>query len=277
MSERGEHRAIYTVLLQSPEFLELSPDGQLVWFHLKLMLGPAGIDVIPAAEAQLEETTGMGSERVRDGISDAIEVGLLRRERNVLWIPNGLRFEPSRSLENENHVKSIVRHIGGLPKLAIVNDFAEYYGLEPPFPELCPAGCPSDGIPDHGKRRTENGKRKTETLSTPREAHPVFGSLEELTIRSLKGLYGWAAEGIEGTDEAVWPDGVVGDQRERCLQIAVQRLEGEGKSYNGRLFRRILETVIREQTGPRKADPVDTKASKRRRRSPLPDPEVSHA
>lgn len=72
----------------------------------------------------------------------------------------------------------------------------------------------------------------------------VFGSLSEYNISAIKGLYGWADR--EGTDERVW-NGQTMDERVRCIQIAVQRLEGEGKTYNNRFFRSILIGVIDEQ------------------------------
>lgn len=214
MSERGEHRAIYTVLLQSPEFLELTPEGQLVWFHLKLMLGPCGIDVIPAVEAQLEEATNMPSEGVRKGMGDAIDKGFVRRERNVLWMVNGLKFEPSRTVTNKNHRTSIQKHIGGLPKLKIVNDFAEYYGLEQPFPDVgdtqshsaSPTPSPSGGdtrsrITDNGERITDNGEK------TPPDgdADPSPEDWQSEEVGNWNGGQVFAAY-VEYCQRRGWPD-----------------------------------------------------------------------
>lgn len=84
----------------------------------------------------------------------------------------------------------------------------------------------------------------------PRARDPVFGDLPSIAVRSIKGLYGW--DGSEGTDERVWGD-VKEAERPRLLAIAVQRLEGEGKAYQGLLFRRTLETVILENTHGRSA------------------------
>lgn len=261
MSERGEHRAIYTVLLQSPEFLDLSPEGQLVWFHLKLMLGPCGIDVIPAVEAQLEEATNMPSEGVRKGMGDAMDKDFLRRERNVLWMVNGLKFEPSRTVTNANHRTSIQKHIGGLPKLKIVNDFADYYGLDRPFPKVgaTPSPTPSPSGGDTQSRRTDNGERRTETPPPPRENE------SEQPTDAVRRIYGW--EGTEGTDPILmkaFPDSE--EKRDRCLQIAWDRIRAEDEPYKGNFFRGVVETVIGEQTGARRDKPKT-----RRRGSPLFD------
>lgn len=115
--------------------------------------------------------------------------------------------------------------------------------------------CPSHLLPTHGAltetslrahigNREVEGEREVEREVEVRAPDDVFGSLEDLTIAAIKGLYGW--DDRKGTDERVWAN-ANGIDRRACIQIAVQRLEGEGRSYNGRLFRRILETVIEEQ------------------------------
>ncbi len=183
--DRGEWRGIYTVLPDTPEFQDLGPEPQLLWFHLKLRLGAAGIDTLPAAEYVLSDATGIPPEGVRDGIAILSDRGWLRRERNVFWLRNALKFEPSRNLGNENHRKSIQSHIMGLPKLAVVNDFAAYYELDPPFPELIPSEGYRDGIPDNGRRKTEDGRRRTEDGENP----PPVGDAEDIADPT-----GWQSE-----------------------------------------------------------------------------------
>lgn len=186
MTARGEYRPVHTVLLDSPEFLDLSPEAQLVFFHLKLRLGPTGIEVLPAMTAVLSETTGYPPDAIGDAIGDLIGRGWIMVERNVVWLRNGLRYEPSRSISNENHRKSVEKHIAGLPKLKIVNDFADYYDLERPFPDEWDTPChtPShaDGIPDHGIRNTET---ETETEGE-----------EPLSLRSREPSPSAAAVGV---------------------------------------------------------------------------------
>lgn len=72
-----------------------------------------------------------------------------------------------------------------------------------------------------------------------------FAHLDPLAQQAIKGLYGWGEDRI-GMDEKVW--GTITDhaKRAKLLEIATARLQGEGMEYNGRLFRRILETVITE-------------------------------
>lgn len=82
----------------------------------------------------------------------------------------------------------------------------------------------------------------------------MLDDLDPNTLASIRGLYGW--EDREGTDERVWGD-TPKDDRPRLLRIAVQRLAGEGARYQGKLFRRTLESVIAEQRGTTKAGTED--------------------
>ena len=119
---------------------------------------------------------------------------------------NGLRYEPSRSLANDNHRKSIEKHIAGLPKLQIVNDFADYYDLPRPFPNEWDTRSPSDGmgdgIPDHGERRngrTENGDEEPSSLrseepSSAAAAVSDFCRRTGATWRLDTGVRDWIAE-----------------------------------------------------------------------------------
>lgn len=82
---------------------------------------------------------------------------------------------------------------------------------------------------------------------TSEDAHDAFADLDGVSVMAIKGLYGWRDR--EGTDTKLW-NGAPPDERERMIAIAVQRLRGEGKAYQGKLFRRILESVIEEQHQP---------------------------
>lgn len=237
MSERGEYRSIHSVIVDTPDFIDLGPIGQLVWFHLKLRLGATGIGVFNAAEAVLEEAIGCHSDGIGDAIPNAIpnaiakliQGGWLVRERNVFWLRNALRFEPSRSMSNANHVKGVASHLTSLPKLTIVNDFADYYHLERPFPGLPESngitnaidnGIPN-GIPKHG-----NGERNTETdteteIPPPtRASEAVRHGFDEIWAELGKGplLPAESAYYQAITDELVTHDALVVARRAYVLR-----------------------------------------------------------
>jgi hypothetical protein len=143
MIERGAFRSIYCALVDGPDFQAFSPGAKLVFYTLKMTLGPSGIDVVPALVATLEERTGADANQVEKGLAQLIEKKWVERDRNVVWIVDALRYEPAFSLENQNHRAKIRRHLDGLPKLPIVDRFRAYYGIAAPPADL-PADIPSN-------------------------------------------------------------------------------------------------------------------------------------
>jgi hypothetical protein len=90
---------------------------------------------------------------------------------------------------------------------------------------------------------------------TPSPSDPTAG-LDELTVKSIRGLYG--GPGREGTDERVWGDVQDTAGRERMLATAALRWLGEAHpTFNSKLFRRILTTVVEEQANGTRGSPTD--------------------
>lgn len=132
MLGRGSYRSIHTVIVDGPDFQALSPGAKLVWYTLKMTLGPSGIDVVPALVATLVERTGADQKQVEKGLAQLEANGWVRRERNLVWMVDGLRHDPHFSLDNQNHRTKIAKHANGLPRLAIVDAFRTHYGLAQP-------------------------------------------------------------------------------------------------------------------------------------------------
>jgi hypothetical protein len=173
MSERGEYRAIYTVLLDSPEFLKLKPGARLMLYTLKMRLGPSGIGVIPALLANLGEASGMTAVQVADAMSELEGGGWIRTEGNVVWIINGLKYEPSISAKNINHRASVISYLNSLPRLKIVDAFRRYYAewlqIEPPAEEEQSALPHDDDVltADSPLRRPANGTKPKKPRTIP--------------------------------------------------------------------------------------------------------------
>ena len=132
--KRGEYAAVHTALLDDPDFQRLSPEAKLLWYSLRLMLGASGIALVRGWKTVLPEVTGIDS--VNGHLEELTSGGWLNQQQNVLWLRNVLRFNPNLNLSHDKHLTGVSKHIAGLPKLAIVNAFAEYYDLEEPFPGL---------------------------------------------------------------------------------------------------------------------------------------------
>jgi hypothetical protein len=277
VSDRGDYRGIYTVLTETPEFQDLGSDPQLVWFHLKLKLGPSGIDVLDAPEAVISQRSGIPSGRVADAmriLSEGGDKAWLIRERNVLWLRNALEFEPSRNLGNDNHRKSVSTHLLTLPKLSIVNDFARRYGLPIPFPEVYHAD--GIGIPlpstEYGVRSTEYGDEEAHTPRV-REAEepdeladwlgphagvlddcpPATEPLARRTLYQHFGPPGMRANAWARPDGSAAPD----IDRPRILAVALSGYAAEGKRAiaTNEFAGMLRATIAQFYAEPRKPPP----------------------
>jgi hypothetical protein len=203
VTDRGKHQSIHTALIDDPQFQKLTPEAKLCFYTLKLMLGAAGIDVVRAHQLAIAEVTGLGIEAVRTALRDLDNAGFLMIEENVLWLRNGLRFNPALNLDNSNHRKSIKTHLEGLPALAIVNLFAEKYDFGTVFDTIVDTitDTITDTIADQETeketRKKKQKKKKEKTFSKENEESKLsYGSLMKL-VREVAHLNPRDKEGRE--------------------------------------------------------------------------------
>ena len=170
MAERGEFRAIHTAIADDPGFLNLDTLERLMVLMLKLTLGQSGIAVMRATLPELVHLTAGHSNGIRRAFQRLQNDDWVRVEGHVIWLRNGLKYEPHIDLRNENHRKGVVAYLKSLPKCNLVNDFACYYQLDIPFPDLIPSPIPSEGdppshgdpIPNQGRGKRDEGRGMTD-------------------------------------------------------------------------------------------------------------------
>lgn len=182
MAHRGEYTAIHTALVDDEGFQKLTADARLCFFTLKLILGPSGIEVVRMFVPQMTQLTGLEDARLRLALDELTRENWLRQQGDVVWLRNGLRFNPNMNLNNDNHKLGVERHLRGLPSLAIVNAFCEQYG----YPEIAIGrGSGWDAPPYtnqvHGTRNTVEVKGSEAKASggTPRVDNPEFPTVKE--------------------------------------------------------------------------------------------------
>jgi hypothetical protein len=179
-AERGEYRGIYVVIVDGPNFQTLTPDGKLVWYTLKLGLGPYGIDAIAGASAALAERTGLSLGQAEAALAELEHEGWIERERSLLWLVRGLEFEPSLSPSHPNHREGLRKHLAGLPNLTLKQRFraryAEWFPSEvSPSPKVSGnglatgSGGPAEALPI----REEGGESQQEISSSPSSKEAV--------------------------------------------------------------------------------------------------------
>ena len=101
----------------------------------------------------------------------------------------------------------------------------------------------ADALPTHSGRNANQNQSQIQNQN--RDAEKRTHELDDFTLAKIRGLYGW--QGAEGTDPILTKASDDPSTRDRYLTIAIDRLTTEGREYQGRFFRRILEDVVKEQ------------------------------
>lgn len=222
---RGEYRAIHAAIITEPEFLSLSVPAKCLWFVLKLKLGMSGINHLPAHQHQLRQLSGMTLQMIAKAKNELRPHWLLW-EGDILWLRNGLRWEPKISLDNDNHRKGVLNHLSGLPAQPIVKAFCDYYELPDIYNgkvTAMPLECHSNGIAyqEVGSRKQGKEKGTREEIEGRRDLlfDDLFakypkrkGGNPKKEARKQFGLR--LDEGIEYSDLAMAVDGYKREQEE---------------------------------------------------------------
>jgi hypothetical protein len=215
------YRGIRVALLDEATYQTLSPEARGVLLALKIGMGRFGIRVeYPVALLErLVAQTGWPAATVTDRMDELERAGWIQRERNVLWVVEQLRDEPSLRVANENHHPAVAEHVASLPKLGILAAFIAHYCDWFGDPEALLATYPPPSHPDgmwdgigvgsrdaedptpirspiteDRRQKTENRKGKTEPVSPAGDdsGTPDAPPRPAVSSPELKG--GWTAE-----------------------------------------------------------------------------------
>jgi hypothetical protein len=204
-ADRGIWRGVYSSMLSHPDYTVLSPHARLTLLTLRIggQSTPAGIGRV-YMDALVTET-GLSRRRVEEALVEleerpSREAPWILRDGNLIWIRNALRFDPTLTLRNRNHVPTVQRALAALPRSSpVVERFRRYYVL-PELREATPvaSAMASDGLspfhppshppshaPSHGGSgsRSRNPKRKRIPIPNAGESLSV-GSNDELQRRT---------------------------------------------------------------------------------------------
>jgi len=140
---RGIYRGINSALFRNPGFLKLSAPARHLFLTLRLSheVGPACI--FTGFLSLMCDYTGYPPDVVSGALEELRRDGWIETEENVIWIVNGLRYDPFVHMGDTKHEKAIRDSLEGLPRLKIVLRFCDYYGIDRPFDD--PLEDPSKG------------------------------------------------------------------------------------------------------------------------------------
>jgi hypothetical protein len=276
---RGNYRSIHCVIVDGPDFQALSPGAKLVWYTLKMTLGPSGIDVIPALAGTLMERTSLDEKAITKGLEQLEAAGWVRRERNIVWMVEGLRHDPHLKLINQNHRAQIAAHLNGLPRLAIVDAFRAHYGFTAPPTEM-PSAPSENGLRDgtvipsmmaskkpspirekgkgRGKRETEEGISAAGASGAGRTGRSTWLSPFADAWRSRYGGEMSAGKAVKALARLVELHGADEVLRRWAIYLAATAAEYANAPKFAETWGRWAAAVVRElpATNGAKADPV---------------------
>jgi hypothetical protein len=165
VSARGVHRGVYCVLVDGPDFQALAPVTRHVFLTARLspQAGPACI--FRYYPEVLARQTGWPRAKVDGAIRELVEAGWAQFEDGILWLVNGLRYDPTMRLSNRKHRAAVLRALKGLPRRPIIVRFCQYYNLQRLYDSLSIANpvLAHDGPP----------KKTEETRSNPNKPEPT--------------------------------------------------------------------------------------------------------
>src|SRR5574341_560561 len=128
--ERGPYRSIYCVLWDSPEFQQLPSDAKTLFMYLRT--GPdcnfPCIFVFRRLGLR-EQFHDWPDARIDAGIDALIDASFIRVSMPLIWIVNGLRYDPSYVPANSKQKSGIEAILKSLPKCQLINECAEFYSF----------------------------------------------------------------------------------------------------------------------------------------------------
>lgn len=135
---RGTYRGLYASLLDDPDYQRLSSNARLVLLTARLCAQAGAAAIFRVYLGMLSEQTGLEVRDVEKALleltsSPSTERPWIYQEGPVLWVRNGLRWDPNLRLADEKHRKGVERAVAALPRLSIVARFCRYYEIASPF------------------------------------------------------------------------------------------------------------------------------------------------
>ena len=130
---RGLYRGIYAAMLDDPDFQTLSPQARHVLLTLRLCAQNNLACLFRLYLPVLMAQTGYSQVVVERALEELIRDRWIEREQTLVWIRNGLRFDPTVRIPNSKHHTHITRAISAFGPLKIVARFCEYYKIRYPF------------------------------------------------------------------------------------------------------------------------------------------------
>jgi hypothetical protein len=129
--EKGSYRSVYSAIWDDPEFQAFNLLTRQVFFYLRTNKDcnfPCIYVFYPSIISEyFPDVKQSAIDKAWDTLSHTLWIAY---QRPVLWIVKGLKNEPNYSWKSDQQKTGIVNILKTLPKLQILNEFAEYYEID---------------------------------------------------------------------------------------------------------------------------------------------------
>jgi uncharacterized phage protein (TIGR02220 family) len=171
MPARGVFRGLYSVLFDDPDFRRLPTSARFLLVTLRLCRDAGPSAIFEYSGELLMRQTGL-SPRALETSFQALEAGSwIVREYPIVWVRNGLRYDPLLRLADPKHKRGVIRWVNTLPRLKIVLSFCDYYELPRPF-----EGPWETSLKEKEKEKEYGKGKEVDSLSGSRDREPDHAS-----------------------------------------------------------------------------------------------------
>ena len=132
-SSRGIYRGVYSSLFDDPDFQHLTPEARLALLVVRQCKQAGAAAIFRFYPAVLVAQTGLAMKTLDRALGQLVANGWIEREDCIIWVRNGLRYDPHVHMSNPKHFAGVQKHLQELPRLPIILRFCDYYSLPYPF------------------------------------------------------------------------------------------------------------------------------------------------
>lgn len=130
---RGIYRGVYSALLDDSDYQRLTSNARLVLLSIRISKYAGLGSIFVYYRGVIAVQTGLTGRQVDAALDELAAHRWIEREGAVIWIRNGLRYDPNIHLANSKHRQAVEKMLHELPKLKIVLKYCDYYQLAYPF------------------------------------------------------------------------------------------------------------------------------------------------
>lgn len=215
MGTRGAYRAVFSVLFDDPDYQWLPKDCRLLLLTLRLckQAGPSAI--FRYYPAVLSAQTGLTVKQIEAALVTLREREWIDFDETVVWVRNGLRYDPHITLADSKHRKAIEKYLTELPRSPIVLKFCDYYQIARafegnflPFEAVSSkkSVVSSDPEPENLSCAADAARQVLDWLNqkTGKGFRPVEANLALIRARISDGVADWQLKAIVSEKTEQW-------------------------------------------------------------------------